>query len=132
MSYVPRENTHLWRAFLFDIYFGVVFCGIFSITPGHQTPHPPPRRVGRLGTTNYCDVSNFPRFRVLDNMGKAVDTISGPMINGLWDMTAAEKDDSAVLFVTNVLNGTVEASPNRVDRGNVVRIVLSTEEKHAP
>ena len=69
---------------------------------------------------------------VLDNMGKAVETISGPMINGPWDMTAVEKNDSAVLFVTNVLNGTVAASPHRVNQGNVVRITLSLKEKHAP
>jgi DNA-binding beta-propeller fold protein YncE len=43
-------------------------------------------------------------------------------INGPWDMTAAEHDNGADLFVTNVLNGTVAAGGAIVNRGTVVRI----------
>ena len=57
---------------------------------------------------------------VLDSMGKAVETFSGSPINGPWDMTAWEGKDEAKLFVTNVLNGTVAASPNVVNKGTVV------------
>jgi hypothetical protein len=64
---------------------------------------------------------------VLDSTGKAVETLSGPLINGPWDMTAWEGDGNAKLFVTNVLNGTVAASPNVVDKGTVLRIDLDTE-----
>jgi hypothetical protein len=69
---------------------------------------------------------------VLDAMGKVVETISGSPINGPWDMTAIERGHFAVLFVTNVLNGTVAGSPNEVDQGTVVRVVLALHGKHAP
>jgi hypothetical protein len=62
---------------------------------------------------------------VIDPFGNPVATISGPPINGPWDMTALDAGTSATLFVTNVLNGTVAASPNVVDEGTVVRIGLS-------
>lgn len=64
---------------------------------------------------------------VLNSRGQVVRTISGGNINGPWDMTAVEGGNRATLFVTNVLNGTVESSPNIVDGGSVVRLVLSTE-----
>lgn len=69
---------------------------------------------------------------VLNSKGKVVETISGSSINGPWDMAAVEKGDSAALFVTNVLNGTVAASPKEVDHGTVVRIMLSLDDKDAP
>jgi sugar lactone lactonase YvrE len=62
---------------------------------------------------------------VIDPSGIPVATISGPPINGPWDMTALDSGTTATLFVTNVLNGTVAASPNVVDEGTVVRIGLS-------
>ncbi len=61
---------------------------------------------------------------VLDSEGIPVKTISGPPINGPWDMTAAESDHQAKLFVTNVLNGTVAANGQVVNEGTVVRIDL--------
>lgn len=63
---------------------------------------------------------------VLDSSGKPVETISGPAINGPWDMTASDGGDTAALFVTNVLDGTVAASPKTVHEGTVVRIDLSS------
>jgi hypothetical protein len=62
---------------------------------------------------------------VLDSSGTAVETISGAPINGPWDMTALDAGSTATLFVTNVLNGTVAASPNIVNGGTVVRLGLS-------
>jgi len=61
---------------------------------------------------------------VIDATGKPVETISGAPIDGPWDMTALDEGGSAWLFVTNVLNGTLAASPNIVDGGTVVRIGL--------
>jgi hypothetical protein len=61
---------------------------------------------------------------VLDSSGTVVETLSGGLINGPWDMTAADAGGTADLFVTNVLNGTVAASPNVVNGGTVVRIGL--------
>jgi hypothetical protein len=61
---------------------------------------------------------------VLDSMGKPVETIFGSLINGPWDMTAHESGNSAQLFVTNVLNGTVAANGKVVNLGTVVRVGL--------
>jgi sugar lactone lactonase YvrE len=61
---------------------------------------------------------------VLDSHGKIVETITGAPINGPWDATAVDSGSSAVLFVTNVLNGTVAAAGGNVARGTVVRIAL--------
>ncbi len=61
---------------------------------------------------------------VLDSHGKVVETITGGPINGPWDATAVDSGSSAVLFVTNVLNGTVAAAGGNVARGTVVRITF--------
>jgi hypothetical protein len=65
---------------------------------------------------------------VINSWGHAVKTISGPLINGPWDMTWRESGGSAQLFVTNVLNGTVAAGGSTVDHGTVVRIALDTDD----
>jgi hypothetical protein len=62
---------------------------------------------------------------VLNNMGQTVETLAGSPINGPWDMIASEVNGMAVLFVTNVLDGTVAASPNVVNNGTVLRISLT-------
>ncbi len=69
---------------------------------------------------------------VLDNKGQVVESIGGDAINGPWDMTAVEGDHWAVLFVTNVLNGTVAAGGNVVNGGTVVRINLEVDETDMP
>jgi hypothetical protein len=61
---------------------------------------------------------------VLDNMGNAVETFSGALIKGPWDMTALDGERQAMLFVTNVLNGTVAAGGAVVNRGTVTRLNL--------
>ncbi|MGO9256270.1 MAG: hypothetical protein ACLQU1_08215 [Bryobacteraceae bacterium] len=63
---------------------------------------------------------------VLNPLGKVVETLSGGSIDGPWDMTALDLGGAAVLFVANVLNGTVAAQGSVVDDGTVVRIVLAT------
>jgi hypothetical protein len=62
---------------------------------------------------------------VLDSHGRVRETIANSLINGPWDMTASEHGNTAELFVTNVLNGTVAANGQTVDGGTVVRIKLS-------
>jgi hypothetical protein len=62
---------------------------------------------------------------VLNSSGTPVSTISGNGINGPWDMTAVDSTTSAILFVTNVLNGTVAGNGNVVSKGSVLRIALS-------
>jgi hypothetical protein len=63
---------------------------------------------------------------VLNSNGKVVKTLTGMHINGPWDMTAVGNGNKFTLFVTNVLNGTVKASPKVVHRGTVVRIGVQT------
>jgi hypothetical protein len=69
---------------------------------------------------------------VLDKNGNVVETISGPPINGPWDMTSVDEGWGAALFVTNVLNGTVASGETPTDGGTVVRVRLNIEGKHRP
>ena len=69
---------------------------------------------------------------VLDSWGTPVETIQGSLINGPWDMTSLDDDDHAVLFVTNVLNGTVAANGKVVNQGTVLRVNLRVSEKTMP
>ena len=62
---------------------------------------------------------------VLDSSGNVAETISGAKINGPWDMTVLDMGTTAVLFVTNVLNGTVAAGGGTVSGGTVLRIGLN-------
>jgi hypothetical protein len=63
---------------------------------------------------------------VLNSWGQVVQTISGGGINGPWDMTVLDQGFEAVLFVTNVLNGTVAAAGGVVTNGTVLRVELAT------
>ncbi len=69
---------------------------------------------------------------VLDSTGHVRETIAGDPINGPWDMTAAENDDAAALFVTNVLNGTVAANGKVVRKATVVRVLLDLDSDGPP
>jgi hypothetical protein len=60
---------------------------------------------------------------VINKTGHLVSTISGPNINGPWDMTILDKGNQAVAFVSNVLAGTVvrlnlNVAPNGVTVAN--------------
>jgi hypothetical protein len=82
--------------------------------------------VGSLPTTDgTSDTAQAGCLLVLNSAGDVVETIAGDPINGPWDMTAVETGSQAALFVTNVLNGTVAAGGNIVNRGTVTRITLS-------
>lgn len=59
---------------------------------------------------------------VLNSDGVPVETWSGPLINGPWDLAALQFPGFAQLFVTNVLNGTVAAGANGTNQGTVVRL----------
>ena len=69
---------------------------------------------------------------VLNPKGQVVSTIAGAPINGPWDMTSVSGFGYTALFVTNVLNGTVEGGETPTDKGSVVRIILNTGPGHAP
>ncbi len=59
---------------------------------------------------------------VLDNHGHVRETFAGQGINGPWDMATLDLGNQAVLFVTNVLNGTVAANGKTVFGGTVIRL----------
>ncbi len=69
---------------------------------------------------------------VLNSMGTPVETIQGSLINGPWDMASLDGDHQAVLFVTNVLNGTVAANGSVTAQGTVVRVNLAVSESTMP
>lgn len=69
---------------------------------------------------------------VLDREGNPVETFFGSLINGPWDMTVQDGDHTAKLFVTNVLNGTVEANGKVVHTATVIRIDLNVSETAMP
>jgi hypothetical protein len=64
---------------------------------------------------------------ILDSNGHVVKTLVASDINGPWDMTAVQDGAQSVLFVTNVLNGTVAAGGSVVHRGTVIRIRLAVQ-----
>ncbi len=83
--------------------------------------------VGDLPTENgSAKTAKAGGLLVLDDQGKVVETITGTLINGPWDLTATGLGSSARLFVSNVLNGTLAAKGAVVDGGTVVRIVITT------
>jgi hypothetical protein len=61
---------------------------------------------------------------VLDRWGHVRETFTGGGINGPWDMGSLDLGNQAVLFVTNVLNGTVAAHGKLAFGGTVLRLVI--------
>jgi hypothetical protein len=79
--------------------------------------------VGSLPTRN-GSISGAGCLIVLDRWGHVRETFTGGGINGPWDMTSLDLGNQAVLFVTNVLNGTVRAKGHVVFGGTVLRLVI--------
>jgi hypothetical protein len=96
--------------------------------------------VGSLPTTDgMADTAQAGCLIVLDSNGNAVSTITDAQINGPWDMNVLDstgnegnRGGEAVLFVTNVLNGTVAGGGQIVNEGTVLRIVLSVRSGSPP
>src|ERR1700677_2659315 len=79
--------------------------------------------VGSLPTQN-GNISGPGCLIVLDQWGHVRETFAGQGINGPWDMATLDLGNQAVLFVTNVLNGTVAAKGGTVFGGTVLRLVV--------
>jgi hypothetical protein len=79
--------------------------------------------VGSLPTRNGA-ISGPGCLIVLDRWGHVRETFTRGGINGPWDMASLDLGNQAVLFVTNVLNGTVKANGKTVFGGTVVRLVI--------
>jgi hypothetical protein len=82
--------------------------------------------VGSLPTTDGTSATaQAGCLLVLDSNGNVAETFFGSLINGPWDMTAADHGNRASLFFTNVLNGTLAGNGNVVHGGTVVRMDLN-------
>jgi len=89
--------------------------------------------VGSLPTTNgKSSTAKAGSLIILNSSGHVVETLLGGPINGPWDLTAVSQGQNSVLFVTNVLNGTVASGETPTDGGTVVRIGLQTDGAHPP
>src|SRR5215468_8371610 len=81
--------------------------------------------VGSLPTTDGTSATaKAGCLLVINNMGHVAKTIAGHGINGPWDMATVSAGRVAVLFVSNVLNGTVAAGGATVNKGTVERLIL--------
>jgi hypothetical protein len=84
--------------------------------------------VGSLPTKDgMADTAKAGCLIFLNSMGQVKETLSGDGINGPWDMTAAQAGDTADLFVSNVLNGTVAANGSTVDKGTILRLTMKVD-----
>jgi hypothetical protein len=89
--------------------------------------------VGSLPTTDGTSATaQAGCLLVLDSKGNVVETFYGSLINGPWDMTAADRGNKVALFVTNVLNGTVAGGGNVVNQGTVLRLNLTIAKGSMP
>jgi hypothetical protein len=68
----------------------------------------------------------------LNPSGKVVGTISGPKIDGPWDMATVDNGASATLFVTNTLFGVGAPGQAVRHKGTLLRIGLSVSPTIAP
>jgi hypothetical protein len=85
--------------------------------------------VGSLPTqtaNNTTAISGSGCLIVLDSKGNVRETFSGHGINGPWDMTALDLGFVSELFVTNVLNGTVNGGGAVVNEGTVLRLLITS------
>ena len=81
--------------------------------------------VGSLPTSG-GNISGAGCLIVLDSHGVVRETFAGHGINGPWDMSALELGGFTELFVTNVLNGTVAGGGATVNRGTVLRLLITS------
>lgn len=83
--------------------------------------------VGSLPTTNGKSATAMAGCLIIVNdRGQAVQTISGPNIQGPWDMATVTHGSTTTLFVSMVLNAGAAGERHLVDKGTVVRIHLHT------
>ncbi len=83
--------------------------------------------VGSLPTTNgKTATAKYGCLIVLDNEGKAVETIASNNIQGPWDSTAKSEGSKTTLFVSNALNGGAAKGIHTIDNSTVLRIELES------
>jgi len=83
--------------------------------------------VGSLPTTNgQSATAKYGCLIVLDRAGRPVETITGPDLEGPWDMATVTRGARTTLFVSNVLNGGANDGFYTVTTATVLRIRLTT------
>jgi hypothetical protein len=83
--------------------------------------------VGSLPTTNgQAITARQGCLIVLNRVGHAVETISGPDVDGPWGMATVTRGATTTLFVTNTLHGGTDAGLWIVPTATVSRIRLTT------
>ena len=83
--------------------------------------------VGSLPTTNgKSATAKLGGLIVLDSTGKPVSTITGPNIQGPWDLTSTTQGHITTLFVSNALNGGADDGKHTVNNSTVLRIRLQS------
>jgi DNA-binding beta-propeller fold protein YncE len=81
--------------------------------------------VGSLPTRDgMSDTASAGCVIVLNSIGQVAETFYGSLINGPWDMTGLDNGSHVALWVTNVLNGTVQGHGHIVNGGTVLRLNL--------
>jgi hypothetical protein len=106
---------------------GVGLTTALSVLPGGYVV------VGSLPTSNgKSATAKYGCLIVLDSRGRAVSTITGPQIQGPWDMTAAAAGSTTTLFVSMVLNGGAAKGVHTIDNSTIVRIRLSSQPVQPP
>jgi hypothetical protein len=83
--------------------------------------------VGSLPTTNgQPATAKYGCLIVLNSAGSPVETITGPDVEGPWDMATVTRGATTTLFVSNVLNGGANDGLWTVPTATVLRIRLTT------
>ena len=83
--------------------------------------------VGSLPTTNgQSATAKYGCLIVLNSAGRPVETITGPDVEGPWDMATVTRGATTTLFVSNVLNGGADDGFYTVTTATVLRIRLTT------
>ena len=83
--------------------------------------------VGSLPTTNgRSATAKYGCLIVLNSAGRPVETITGPDVEGPWDMATVTRGPRTTLFVSNVLNGGADDGFYTVTTATVLRIRLTT------
>jgi hypothetical protein len=106
---------------------GVGLTTALSVLPGGYVV------VGSLPTTNgKSATAKYGGLIVLNSSGKPVSTITGPKIQGPWDMTSTTQGKVTTLFVSNALNGGAAVGRKTIKNSTVLRIRVKSGPGQAP
>jgi hypothetical protein len=106
---------------------GVGLTTALSVLPGGYVV------VGSLPTTNgKSATAKYGGLIVLDSTGKPISTITGPNLQGPWDMASSTQGSITNLFVSNALNGGAVKGRRTIKNSTVLRIRIQSGPGQAP